>query len=215
MEKQFNKFSGISLIIGSVLLVATMVLHPSGGSIEHILNIKWIIIVSHSLAIFSLPFIAFGFWGLSSALATDSRMSILSFIIACFGLVAAMVAASINGLVLPMFLSHVSAEGMDEKFIRLVTTYGHFINASMDFVLIAALALSIFLWSILIIRTGKFPKWIGYYGVLLMVAVTVAALANFNLIGLFGFRMVVFGVVGWIVSVGIKMTIGDKVRTKS
>ncbi len=205
METEFKKFSGISLIVGSILMVATMVLHPSGGSIEHILKTKTTIIVSHSLAIFSLPFIGFGFWGLSTALLTKSRISFLSFIISCFGLFAAMIAATINGLTLPLFLTQIVPQNIDLNIIKAVSGYGREINIPMDYILLLAFGLSISIWSVLIIQSKKFPKWIGYYGIFLILFSILAIYNKYNFIGLFGFRIVIFGIVSWIIAVGTKI----------
>lgn len=205
METEFKKFSGISLIVGSILMVATMVLHPSGGSIEHILKTKTTIIVSHSLAIFSLPFIGFGFWGLSTALLTKSRISFLSFIISCFGLFAAMIAATINGLTLPLFLTQIVPQNIDLNIIKAVSGYGREINIPMDYILLLAFGLSISIWSVLVIQSKKFPKWIGYYGIFLILFNILAIYNKYNFIGLFGFRIVIFGIVSWIIAVGTKI----------
>ncbi len=205
METEFKKFSGISLIVGSILMVATMVLHPSGGSIEHILKTKTTIIVSHSLAIFSLPFIGFGFWGLSTALLTKSRISFLSFIISCFGLFAAMIAATINGLTLPLFLTQIVPQNIDLNIIKAVSGYGREINIPMDYILLLAFGVSISIWSVLIVQSKKFPKWIGYYGIFLILFSVLAIYNKYNFIGLFGFRIVIFGIVSWIIAVGTKI----------
>ena len=210
METEFKKNSGISLIVGSILMIATMVLHPSGGHIEHILKIKSIIIVSHALAIFSLPFIAFGFLGLSTALLTKSKISILSFIISCFGLFAAMIAATINGLTLPLFLSQIVPQNIDGNIISSIGTYGRNINIPMDYILLISFALSISIWSVLIIMSEKFPKWIGYYGLLLILFGVFALFNKYNFIGLFGFRIIIFGIVSWIIAAGIKILLTNK-----
>lgn len=210
METEFKKLSGLSLIIGSMLMVLTMVLHPSGGNIEHILNIKTVLIFSHAAAVLSLPFICFGFWGLSSVLLTKSRLSVLAFIISCFGLFAAMIAAAINGLTLPLFLSHVAQQDQEVSLVNLIRSYGHSINVPMDYILIFALVLAISVWSVLIIRGRKFPEWIGYYGLLLTLAGLIAAFNQYNMAGLHEFRIVVFGIVSWIVIAAFKILLARR-----
>jgi len=206
MEKQFKQTSGLSLIVGSLVLIATMVLHPSGGSIERILKIREVIVVSHALAIVSLPFVAFGFYGLSVLLLTPSRISILAFITIAFGLVAVMIAGTINGLTLPMFLSHYTDKlNQDLTVPQAVIRYGFAINQPMDYIFIVAGVVSVGIWSVLMIRGSQFPKWIGYYGLSLLVLAAVAAIFRFNFVDLYGFRLVVFGVVSWIISVGVFM----------
>jgi len=206
MENRFIKVAGLSLIIGSFLLIITMVLHPSGGSIEHILKIRKVIIASHSLAIFSLPFVAFGFYGLSNLLLTKSKISILAFIIFSFGLVAGMVAATINGLTIPIFLSNYSNEiDQNLNIIKPLLKFGFAINKPLDYILITASSISIGIWSVLIIRTSKMPKWVGYYGLSFLLLGIIATILQFNFITLLGFRVFIFGMVSWIIITGVLM----------
>ncbi len=104
IETEFIKTAGICLLIGALLATLAMTLHPNGGNIEHIIKIKSVLAFSHSVAIFCLPLIGFGFWGLSKILETKSKISTLAFFIFSFGLFAAMIAATINGLTLPTLL---------------------------------------------------------------------------------------------------------------
>ena len=76
MESHFCKSTSISLILGALLIIITMVMHPSGGSIEHIIKISKTITIAHSLAIFSLPIILFGFYGLTIKLLDKWKLSI-------------------------------------------------------------------------------------------------------------------------------------------
>src|SRR4030095_13213999 len=104
MNNLFERKAGIALIAFTVLLVLTMVMHPAGGSVEHLIRITPLIITTHAIAIFSLPFGLIGFWGLTRRIGTDNFWSMLAFSSICFGLIAAMLAAATNGLVMPMFL---------------------------------------------------------------------------------------------------------------
>ncbi len=203
MDIKFERKSGISLIFGSVLIIATMVLHPSGGSIEKILKIYNLIVISHSMAILSLPFIAFGFYGLSHVLLTKSKLSMLSFIIICFGLVACMIAAAVNGLIVPMFLKN-SSEAITQNIesVKIAMKLAFTINMAMDFIFIIAMLISIGIWSVLIIQSEKFPKWIGYFGILLILLAFIGAIFRFNFINLFGFRIFVFALASWIIGIG-------------
>ena len=217
MENKFIRFSGICLIIGSLLMIITMVLHPSGGSIEHILKISTILMVSHSLAIFSLPFVGFGFYGLSMALLTENKISILAFIISCQGLIAGMLAAMINGLTLPLFLSNFSANEIEQNnnVISPIIKYGSSINHPLDYILIVGLFLAIGIWSVLIILGAKFPKWVGYFGISLLLLGILGIFFQYNFIALSGFRIVVFGMATWIIIIGVLMSRVNEVSGKS
>ena len=130
-------------MIGSFLMVVTMVLHPSGGNFEHLLKIYKVAIIAHSIAIFSIPFICFGFYGLSIALLSKSKISFLAFSMSCFGLLAAMIAAAINGLALPFYvLQHAQDVEPNLSTIKLILNYGSNLNKSMDYIFIVGSSLS-------------------------------------------------------------------------
>ncbi|MCU0470960.1 MAG: hypothetical protein MUF58_20435 [Arcicella sp.] len=203
MEKPFQKFSGLSLIISSVLLVFTMVLHPTGGNTKHILQMHDVAIIAHSLAIITLPFVAFGFYGLSIILLTNHKISLLAFIFVCFALLAGMIAASINGLILPMFVENYAQEfEQNSEVLRPILKYGSFFNIAMDNIMIVGIVVAITIWSVLIIISKKLPQWMGYYGLVLLLLSLLGVILNFNFVNLFGFRMFIFGLVSWIVVTG-------------
>jgi hypothetical protein len=210
MQPEFKKTAGYCLITGSVLLTLTMILHPSGGPINHILKIKNIIVTSHSLAILSLPFLSFGFYGLTLTLNTKSRISLLAFIINCFGLFATMIAATINGLTLPLYLSNYSSNEANITMINAIRNYGTSINIPMDYIFITSIALSIGIWSILIIKLSAHSKWIGYLGILLIVLLGIFNFNTFSFVNLQGFRVLISGFVSWVIITGISMIIKNE-----
>ncbi len=197
MEKQFQKVSGISLLIGSVLATVTMAMHPVGGNLTTIAGKKGIFIFTHSLALISIPFIAFGFWGLATALVTKSRISFLAFAVSCFGLIAVMVAGTLNGFVLPMFASNYSGSTVDPSVLQAVRDYGWLIGSSMDYIFITALSLAMVIWSGIIIDTGQLSKWLGYYGFVIVLVTVSGLLLKFNFTTDFGFGIFIFSIVSW------------------
>lgn len=197
MEKQFKKVSGISLLIGSVLATVTMAMHPVGGNLTTIAGKKGIFIFTHSLALISIPFIAFGFWGLATALVTKSRISFLAFAVSCFGLIAVMVAGTLNGFVLPMFASNYSGSTVAPSVLQAVRDYGWLIGSSMDYIFITALSLAMVIWSGIIIDTGQLSKWLGYYGFVIVLVTVSGLLVKFNFTTDFGFGIFIFSIVSW------------------
>jgi hypothetical protein len=207
MENTFTKASGTSLCLGSLLSLVTMLLHPSGGSIDHIIRIQQILIFSHALAIACLPLLGFGAWGLSALLQTKNRISTLSLFIFCFGLIAAMIAAAINGLILPQFLSDSMDSPSDPLMLKTVVNYGHHINISLTNIFIFASSVSIVLWSIVITRSGLLPRWTGYFGLPLFGLEIICLFLNANFTDLYGFRIFVGGLATWIMIAGIQMVL--------
>ncbi len=188
-----------------------MVLHPSGGSIEYIIKISKTITIAHSLAIFSLPIILFGFYGLTIRLLDKWKLSILAFIIISFGLFSAMLAAVINGLTLPYFLNKYS-ERLDENIqvLKPITNYSFSLNVPLDYVFIVACCLAIMIYSIIILFEKKFPKWIGFLGIFIVLFSIFGALTGFIFTSLTGFRVFTFSIAAWILSSGILMYKSNK-----
>ncbi|MHA7057203.1 hypothetical protein ACWGOQ_0008300 [Aquimarina sp. M1] len=203
MENQFYKSTGISLISGALLIIATMVLHPTGGNLEYIIKISTTIQVAHAIAIFSMPVILFGFYGLSMALLDTRRLSILAFIIISFGLIAAMFAAVFNGLTLPYFLNKYSG-ALDKNIdvLQSITNYGFAINIPLDYIFIIACCLSILVYSIIILLENSYPKWLGYFGILISVLTILGGLNDFLFTSLNGFRVFTFSIAAWILFSG-------------
>jgi hypothetical protein len=206
MGKHFHKSSGISLITGSLLIIATMGLHPTGGSIEYIIKITKSITATHSLAIFSLPILFFGFYGLTNALLDKWKLAKLALIIMEFGLIAAMFAALINGLTLPYFLGKYEnniAENSD--MLKLIINYGFAINKPLDYIFIIATCLAITIYSLLIVSSDKLPKWIGFFGLSLIVFAIIGLLTGFVFSNLIGFQIFIFGIATWFLATGISL----------
>jgi hypothetical protein len=210
MEKQFKKMAGIGLLSGAVLATITMAMHPVGGSLEEIASKKSGFIFSHVLAIISIPFIAFGFWALAKALTTKSSISFLAFAIGCFGLIAVMIAGTVNGFALPMFASAYQGNMVDGAALQAIRDYGWLIGVSMDYIFIAALSLAIVIWSCIIIATGQLSKWLGYYGILIVIVTTIGLLMKFNFTTVIGFGLFIFSLVSWMISAAILLIFSAK-----
>ncbi|MCU0447448.1 MAG: hypothetical protein MUE85_21330 [Microscillaceae bacterium] len=208
MDKQFKQTSGFCLLLGSFLLVITMVLHPSGGSLLHILKISRVIISAHTLAIISLPLVGFGFYGFTVALLDRGKISIFAFILIVMSLVAAMLAASINGLMLPLFVGIYAQELESQKAILLpIVRYGSVFNQAMDYILIGAMLSAIGVWSVLLLRLEKFPRWLGMYGLALLASSGLGMVVQFDFIDLFGFRVFIFSLMSWVMLAGLWLII--------
>ena len=197
------KQAGISLIVFTVLLVFTMLHHPSGGNLQHINDIATMIVITHSVAILSLPFGWIGFWGLTRKLGTDSFGSVLGFAMISLGLIAVLLAGATNGLVFPIFMQHykdASPETMTA--IDPILHYSLAVNHAFDYVYTVAIGLAVLCWSIEILRTGKLSAWLGWAGVALAVFVVALFIFGVGVNSLHGLRLFGTGVVLWLLAVG-------------
>lgn len=206
MEISIRKKSGLALLVGAVLVIGTIALHPTGGEIKHLLAAANIIIVSHAIAILAIPLLAIGFWGITSKLGTNAFFSILAFCTMMLGLIAGMIAAAINGLALPIYiLNHRESFLENEIFIYNIIRYNTAINQAFDYIFIGAISLAILLYSIAILQSKKFPIWIGYYGLSLMVIVALITVVGLSIVSLHGFSLFMIAIVIWILSMAISL----------
>jgi hypothetical protein len=195
-----------ALIIATVLMVFTMVLHPMGGSIEYIQKISGVIMGAHALAILSIPFWILGFWGLTKQLKDDSLIALTAFIVMVLGLFAVLLAATINGLALPLYANHY-IDATPEKIVAIkpVIIYNGILNHAFDLVYIAASAIAILLWSITIVKTKRLPAVLGWFGIMLPLVLIVPMIAGVSLVDLTGFRIFVSGFAIWTIFVIISL----------
>jgi hypothetical protein len=204
MKPQFEKNAGIALIVFTLLMIFTMVLHPVGGGFEHLHKIRRMLMIVHVVALLSLPFAAVGFWGLTKRLGTDNFFSISAFAFIAFGLVAVMIAATANGLILPIFIEKykdASAELTDT--LKPILRYNTSVNQACDYLYTGSFCLAMLFWSIAVLYTKKLPVWIAYFGITLSIFVAVLFASGFAFTSLHGFRVFVSGIVLWVVMVGI------------
>jgi len=204
MKNQLNYYSGIALITGSILSIIAMTLHPSGGSFEYLLKISNIIIASHSFALLSVPAILFGFWGLTRRLAPAEILATGGFITICIGMFAVTCAAAINGLAMPFFVNQYrDATAEKISLLKPVMRYSWALNHAFDYVFIGAACVAVLLWSVAIIKTKVFPKWVGYLGIATAISAVAAIIAGFVFVDLTGFRVFIAGFVLWVVITGV------------
>lgn len=208
MQQLSNRSAGISMLVGSVLLLVTMVLHPSGGSVEHLLAISTMIIVAHGIAIGSIPVLYLGFKGLSRHLASQGNplLAVLGHYVMSIALLAGMLAATVNGLALPFFVQHLAEASAEQLTLaHMILDYNHSLNQAFDYLFIIGVCAAILLWSVQVLRYRLLPVWLGYAGVALNLGAFGLLYMGINLIGLFGFRLFIFSLAGWIVAAAVSL----------
>ncbi|HEY0039822.1 MAG TPA: hypothetical protein VGB71_04115 [Flavisolibacter sp.] len=204
MKISMEKSAGISLLIGAVLMLATIAFHPSGGNLEHLLRIARVNIITHSMALLALPFLGVGFWGLTRRMGIHHFLPLVSYAMMLTGLLAGMIAATINGLALPIYIEHYK-EASEEVVASLqpILRNNIALNQAFDFVFLGAVSVSILFWSMSILTLKKLPLWIGYFGLVLSVTAIVMIASGYAFVNLHGFRLFIFFNVAWIVLVAV------------
>ncbi len=206
MKLSSNSGAGIVIILGAILCIITMMLHPVGGDLHHISHIRNSNIMAHSLAIFSVPLLYMGGKGLASILGRDSFFANLGQSFFTFSIIAVMLAATCNGLALPFFVDQLdpSVPGVENE-IRQVMHYNFALNKAFDYMFMTGVAVAMILWGIAILISTKLTKMLGVGGILVGLLGLISVFTGLLGISLQEFTIYVFGFVGWTVWAGIEM----------
>lgn len=212
MKNKIETSSGTALLVGSLLMVVTMSLHPVGGNFEHLLRISSAIIITHSIALVTVPMILFGFWGLTKRLNNNNVFSIAAFITISLGVFAAICALVTNGLALPLFLNNFRNSPPEViTSIKPILLYNIALNSAFDLIFIGAACGAVILWSFAILRTRQFPKWVGYFGIIAGLSAIIALVAGFVFVNLTGFRIFILCFVAWTAIIGFLLRKEEKI----
>ncbi len=195
--------AGKMLLAGSVGLLVTMFFHPPGGNIEYLIKTSTVIVASHSVALLSIPFFLTGFWGLSQIWKHNTTVPTLSFFIMLIAQLAGMIAAAINGLALPLFVTNLRSPDPDNEILILIVRNMLALNHAFDLIFLAGACVSILIWSISIIKTKPIPGGVGYFGILMSVATLGVMVVESIEINLHTFRLFMSGYMIWTVWVAI------------
>ncbi|MEQ8711724.1 MAG: hypothetical protein RIC80_01840 [Cyclobacteriaceae bacterium] len=203
MNSKDERNTGLSLMISSVLIVTTMVLHPVGGDFDHLLQIATIGMIAHSIGILSIPFAAYGYWGIMNRLDEVSFLSRIAFSFMLFGLVAVMIAATLNGLVITQLAqSYAGASEETIASLKPIFRYSHAFNLANDYIYMTAVAISTLCWSIAMLMTKKFAAWLAYLGIGLVLVAVSSVFLGYIFTTVTGFSIFIFGSAVWTIGMG-------------
>jgi hypothetical protein len=199
-----DRMSGVALLAGQAGLILTLSLHPSGPmSQAQIDQLVHRLIYVHSLGLATVPIMVLGALGLSRALSSPNRLSVVAFVLYGFAAVAMFSGIVVDGFVTPSLLRQVAgaSEG-GADFWRRVLRYNAFVDVALLQVSLVATATAIVAWSVGMLRITKFNRAAATYGLIIGV---LAAIAVFS--GSFGAEhaigVVLLGQSTWFVLVGV------------
>jgi hypothetical protein len=156
-----SKLYGFALIVGTLCGAITMLFHPTGrdliGQPDEIAHRYELITVAvHSLAIFGLPVMFFGFLGFSRRLGLENPLVSAALIAYGFGAIAVMSAAVINGLVGPVLTGKINeADEPTRKLFHLMLMNNSLLNQAFTKVFVAAVGFALITWSIHLWNKGR------------------------------------------------------------
>lgn len=203
MEHQ--KSGGAAWIAGSVLMLVTMSLHPSGHDLaaaETFSRGAFLARFTHGLALASLPLSFCGALALARRLGTAAGW--FGLVVFAQALVAVMLAAIASGILAPeLFAARLASEGARRDGFGLLLHYNGQLNQACATVYVLGSALALLAWSLAILRTRALAAALGWGGVLLAATSSLALLAGHLRLDVHGFGAVVLGQATWMVAAGV------------
>jgi hypothetical protein len=201
-----DRLSGWALILGSIGMIITMSLHPSGkiaiGQVEPMIRR---LIAVHGLALACVPVLFLGARGLAGRVASRDRLTAAGIVTYAFALMAVTNAAVADGLVTPSVLRQIVASAGSQSAIdgwQMMARYNFYVNQAYAEVFVAASSVAILLWSAAIWRSRQLARALGIYGCVLG-AVTLLALFSGHLnLDAHGFGIIIFGQAAWFIAAG-------------
>jgi hypothetical protein len=204
-----ERVSGLALIAGSVGMIITMSLHPTGHDLfapGQLAPVAHLAVTVHALALMSMPALFFGALGLSRYFGWGKRFSVAALVCYGFAMIAGMNAAVFSGLVAPGLARNiVGAEPVAAESWRIVFHYNGALNQGFALVLVVASSLAILLWSASMVRSAALSQVLGIYGCFLGPVTLIAVLSGHLRLDVHGFGLVVLGQAAWFIVAGAKL----------
>ena len=201
------------LVIGNLVGIVVMVLHPVGGhglsGPREMQNLALLDRVVHGVAIAALPLIFLGALALSRWLSGAGRLPLAALVVFGFALVAIMAAGVMSGFVGADILSKMVEGDPKLESRRMLLDYTFRINQGFSAVYTVGACVAIMLWSAAILRTRRLSSALGFYGLGIGVALPAALFAGVLTLDVHGFGLVVLAQALWFIVAGFSLRRAD------
>jgi hypothetical protein len=198
---------GSALIAGTVAMVITMTLHPSGHALLGAHgegSVAFMVRFAHALAIAAMPILFLGALALSRRLE-KGQLATAALVFYGFGVVAGMAAAALSGFVAPVLARRITnTVPPEQETWRVLFSFNGALNQAFAIILAIASSIAILLWSVAILRRTSW-RALGIYGVVIGAAITILVGSGILPLNIHGFGLVVLLQGIWFVIVGIRM----------
>jgi hypothetical protein len=200
---------GVALVVGSLSAIITMIFHPTGRDLlgqpdEIARRNETIAIAMHSLALFGVPLLFFGFLGFSRRLGLDHPLVSAAIVSYGFALLAGTCAAVINGLVAPAITRRIlTADEVTQPLLRLILMNNTLINQAFDKIFIVSGSLAIIFWSACMIRVGRFARIVALLGIVIGLVCILGLFSGHLRLNAHGFGLLIFGQMIWTILIAV------------
>jgi hypothetical protein len=202
-----HRLAGIALLAGVAGTLVTMLLHPSGHDLLRAGNFASaarLIVVAHSLAIACMVISFLGSIALTRHLDAAGRLAFSALVIYSVAMFAGLIAATASGLIAPGLAENIlEAEGAEKETWQALFHYNGHVNQAFAGILVVTSSIAIGVWSVAMLQTARFPRALGWYGVLAGVTAILAIAGGHLRLDVHGFGLVVLAQGIWLASAGV------------
>lgn len=206
---QQARFYGIAIILGTLGGIITMALHPTGADLlkqtdEIARRNEMIALGVHTLAIISLPLCFFGLIGFCRRLGFDNPLNLLGLVIFGLGEIAVMSAAVLSGLVGPVLTRRIlESDEQTKATLYPLLMNNYLINQGFSKVYVVALAASIGLWSVSLLKQGRLMQITAILGFTISVVSIIGIFSGHLKLDVHGFGAFIFAQAIWMILAAI------------
>lgn len=202
--------------MGSIALVATMTMHPTGGSWEKLQQQAGLNTTIHILAIAELGLLTLGFVRRARAAGPDRPLIDAGTVAMALAAAAGVLAATLNGIVIQGLADRaITADSASEPVWRIMSTYNHMLNRALTQIFIGGASTAVLLWSLAAVRSRGAWQYLGAVGLAMAILSLFALVSGHMRHNVHDFGLFVFGFCGWTLALGLLLwrsgTVGKRV----
>ena len=161
-------------------------------------------VATHSLALASVPLTLFGYLGLSRRLGWDNTPALAALVAYAFAAMAVLCAAVFSGLVAPSLTRQMTAaDESTRQVLQSIFHYNGSLNQGFAKVFVVASSVAVILWSVSIMKTGRFALIIAIIGIVVSLASLAAFFAGHLRLNVHGFGLFMLAQAVWTILVGV------------
>jgi hypothetical protein len=200
-----DRASGLAFIIGSIGLIVTVMIHPSGpklfipGQISHVIHMG---VVAHSIALCSIPILFLASLGFSLRMRPAGILPITALVVFGFASVAIMNAAILSGFVATEIARQIVAPNADPSW-RMAFHFNGQVNQAFALVYILGSSAAVLPWSIWMLRSSRRSRGVFIYGTAGGPLTFLIIISRHIRLDVHGFGAIALSQTIWFVGVGI------------
>lgn len=191
-----------ALTCGSLAVLTTMVLHPTGVDAMHNASVGAPNTLSravHALAIAAMPLLLAGMAAVSWRLRARVELAVLAYAAYLLGVVAVMMAAAISGFIAPSLADAIpSLTGAAREMAMQQFHYTGSLNQAFAKIYVCLAGSAFLLWSLAMRDTGNFPRALSWLGIVVGVVQLVGIGSGTLPVNVHGFGAIVLAQSVWV-----------------